>query len=129
MPDVALLNGNTVRYIFLRGFFLSSVEQTRAGEHRTKEMCVCVCNDVPLVVIRYVSFVMVRQELKSGWTNSITYAPQVIDLKPEHVPPSISPHPSSLDPNQNLSVHEQVVDTDYETWLKKKNESVLVSKY
>ena len=52
-----------------------------------------------------------------------------IDLKPEHVPPHISPHPSPLEPNQNLSVHEQVVDTDYETWLKKKNESVLVSKY
>ena len=98
-------------------------EQTRAGECRAKEMCVCVRNDVPLVVIRYASSVMVRQELKSGWTKSITYAPQVIDLKPEHVPPSISPHPSSLEPNQNLSVHEQVVDTHYETWLKNNNEA------
>jgi hypothetical protein len=98
-------------------------EQTRAGECRAKEICVCVWNDVPLVVIRYASSVMVRQEQKSGCTKSITYAPQVIDLKPEHVPPSTSPDPSSLEPNQNLSAHEQVVDTCYETWLKKNNEA------
>jgi hypothetical protein len=44
-------------------------------------------------------------------------------LKPEHVPRSTFPDPSSLEPNQNLSVHEQVVDTHYETWLKKNNEA------